>query len=99
MAKSDMFTHYYLMSFCRVVFCPCGVFFFRLEIPLRLTDGVCCPLLLSSYYINLCWAVHGGLTDCPDSATVCRRTAARVTQALGRVYTQKMTFAGEHLSK
>uniref|UniRef100_A0A8C4YYE4 Insulin-like growth factor 2 receptor n=1 Tax=Gadus morhua TaxID=8049 RepID=A0A8C4YYE4_GADMO len=46
-----------------------------------------------AYYINLCRAVRGGLTGCPSSATVCRHTAAGATQALGRVYTQKMSHA------
>ncbi|KAM3833852.1 cation-independent mannose-6-phosphate receptor [Diretmus argenteus] len=45
-----------------------------------------------SYYINLCQGIHGGLTDCPDGATVCRRSAAGKTQTLGQVYTQKMNF-------
>uniref|UniRef100_A0A8C9ZNR3 Insulin-like growth factor 2 receptor n=1 Tax=Sander lucioperca TaxID=283035 RepID=A0A8C9ZNR3_SANLU len=43
-----------------------------------------------SYYINLCQGIHGGLPGCPEGATVCRRSAAGVTQTLGRVYTQKM---------
>uniref|UniRef100_A0A667ZHY3 Insulin-like growth factor 2 receptor n=1 Tax=Myripristis murdjan TaxID=586833 RepID=A0A667ZHY3_9TELE len=46
-----------------------------------------------SYYINLCQGIHGGLTGCPDGATVCRRSAAGKTQTLGRVYTQKMNYS------
>uniref|UniRef100_UPI003AAAD5C6 cation-independent mannose-6-phosphate receptor isoform X1 n=2 Tax=Centroberyx gerrardi TaxID=166262 RepID=UPI003AAAD5C6 len=46
-----------------------------------------------SYYINLCQGIHGGLTDCPEGATVCRRSAAGKTQTLGLVYTQKMHYA------
>ncbi|KAK2889903.1 cation-independent mannose-6-phosphate receptor [Channa argus] len=46
-----------------------------------------------SYYINLCQGIHGGLPDCPEGATVCRSTAAGKTQTLGRVYTQKMSYA------
>ncbi|KAL7888463.1 hypothetical protein AOLI_G00034370 [Acnodon oligacanthus] len=42
------------------------------------------------YYMNLCQGIHGGLTDCPDGATVCRRRANGKTEALGRVYTQTM---------
>ncbi|XP_054616857.1 cation-independent mannose-6-phosphate receptor [Dunckerocampus dactyliophorus] len=45
-----------------------------------------------SYFINLCQGIHGGLTDCPEGATVCRRSAAGRTQTLGRVYTQKMSY-------
>ncbi|KAM6964907.1 cation-independent mannose-6-phosphate receptor [Aplochiton taeniatus] len=46
-----------------------------------------------SYYFNLCQGIHGGLTDCPEGATVCRRNAAGQTHTLGRVYTQKMAFS------
>ncbi|XP_067097484.1 cation-independent mannose-6-phosphate receptor [Osmerus mordax] len=46
-----------------------------------------------SYYINLCQSIHGGLTDCPQGATVCRKTSQGLTQTLGRVHTQKMGFA------
>ncbi|XP_030577044.1 cation-independent mannose-6-phosphate receptor isoform X2 [Archocentrus centrarchus] len=45
-----------------------------------------------AYFINLCQSVHGGLLGCPEEATVCRRTAAGKTEALGRVYTQEMNF-------
>ncbi|XP_030627174.1 cation-independent mannose-6-phosphate receptor [Chanos chanos] len=45
-----------------------------------------------AYFINLCQGVHGGLTDCPDDASVCRKSGAK-TQVLGRLYTQKMAFA------
>ncbi|XP_061785459.1 cation-independent mannose-6-phosphate receptor [Nerophis lumbriciformis] len=45
-----------------------------------------------AYYINLCQGIHGGLTDCPEDATVCRRTAAGRTQMLGRVHTQTMSY-------
>ncbi|KAK2855938.1 hypothetical protein Q5P01_004673 [Channa striata] len=48
-----------------------------------------------SYFINLCQGIHGGLPDCPEGATVCRRTAAGRTQTLGRVYTQTMSHEGE----
>ncbi|MEQ2262533.1 hypothetical protein XENORESO_014772, partial [Xenotaenia resolanae] len=46
-----------------------------------------------SYYINLCQGIHGGLSSSPEGATVCRRSAAGQTQTLGRVYTQKMSYA------
>ncbi|TDH00702.1 hypothetical protein EPR50_G00191090 [Perca flavescens] len=51
-----------------------------------------------SYYINLCQGIHGGLPDCPAGATVCRRSAAGVTQTLGRVYTQKMSYTDGKIS-
>uniref|UniRef100_A0A4W6DDK0 Insulin-like growth factor 2 receptor n=1 Tax=Lates calcarifer TaxID=8187 RepID=A0A4W6DDK0_LATCA len=52
-----------------------------------------------SYFINLCQGIHGGLTGCPEGATVCRRSAAGQTQTLGRVYTQKMSYNGKiHVS-
>ncbi|MEQ2182799.1 hypothetical protein GOODEAATRI_026009, partial [Goodea atripinnis] len=46
-----------------------------------------------SYYVNLCQGIHGGLSSSPEGATVCRRSAAGQTQTLGRVYTQKMSYA------
>ncbi|XP_032398409.1 cation-independent mannose-6-phosphate receptor isoform X1 [Etheostoma spectabile] len=51
-----------------------------------------------SYYINLCQGIHGGLPGCPEGATVCRRSAAGVTRTLGRVYTQKMSYADGKIS-
>uniref|UniRef100_A0A665V9G9 Insulin-like growth factor 2 receptor n=1 Tax=Echeneis naucrates TaxID=173247 RepID=A0A665V9G9_ECHNA len=51
-----------------------------------------------SYFINLCQDIHGGLTDCPEGATVCRRTAAGQTQILGQVYTQKMSYTDGKIS-
>ncbi|XP_028996555.1 cation-independent mannose-6-phosphate receptor isoform X2 [Betta splendens] len=45
-----------------------------------------------AYYVNLCQGIHGGLTDCPEGATVCRHTAEGQTQTLGRVYTQSMEY-------
>lgn len=44
--------------------------------------------------MNLCQGVHGGLTDCPEDATLCRRSAAGKTQVLGRVFTQRMSYNG-----
>ncbi|KAK9531251.1 hypothetical protein VZT92_010686 [Zoarces viviparus] len=44
-----------------------------------------------SYFINLCQGIRNGLPGCPEGATVCRHTAAGLTQTLGRVYTQKMS--------
>ncbi|KAM4632802.1 LOW QUALITY PROTEIN: cation-independent mannose-6-phosphate receptor [Polymixia lowei] len=46
-----------------------------------------------SYYMNLCQGIHGGLTDCPESATVCRRDPGGRTQTLGLLYTQKINYA------
>ncbi|XP_070781683.1 cation-independent mannose-6-phosphate receptor [Enoplosus armatus] len=51
-----------------------------------------------SYFINLCQGIHGGLTDCPEGATVCRRSAAGKTESLGRVYTQKMSYTDGKIS-
>nr|QPB70590.1 insulin-like growth factor 2 receptor [Pampus argenteus] len=51
-----------------------------------------------SYFINLCQGIQGGLPGCPEGATVCRRSAAGVTQTLGRVYTQKMSFSDGKIS-
>ncbi|XP_029281689.1 cation-independent mannose-6-phosphate receptor [Cottoperca gobio] len=51
-----------------------------------------------SYYINLCQGIHGGLPGCPDGATVCRHSAAGLTQTLGRVYTQKMSYTEGKIS-
>ncbi|XP_064196429.1 cation-independent mannose-6-phosphate receptor [Anguilla rostrata] len=45
-----------------------------------------------SYFLNLCQGIHGGLTDCPEDATVCRRKRGGPTRALGRVHTQTMGF-------
>ncbi|KAJ8270708.1 hypothetical protein GJAV_G00118320 [Gymnothorax javanicus] len=46
-----------------------------------------------SYFLNLCQGIHGGLTNCPEDATVCRRKQSGLTQTLGRVHTQTMDFA------
>ncbi|KAI5090811.1 cation-independent mannose-6-phosphate receptor precursor [Silurus meridionalis] len=43
-----------------------------------------------SFYLNLCQEIHGGLTDCPDGASVCRRRSGGKTETLGRVFTQNM---------
>ncbi|XP_022048417.2 cation-independent mannose-6-phosphate receptor isoform X2 [Acanthochromis polyacanthus] len=51
-----------------------------------------------SYFINLCQGIHGGLTGCPEGATVCRRLAAGKTQILGRVYTQTMSYTDGKIS-
>ncbi|KAI9547306.1 hypothetical protein NQZ68_018529 [Dissostichus eleginoides] len=51
-----------------------------------------------SYYINLCQGIHGGLTGCPEGATVCRRSAAGATHTLGKVYTQQMTYTDGKIS-
>ncbi|XP_029965640.1 LOW QUALITY PROTEIN: cation-independent mannose-6-phosphate receptor [Salarias fasciatus] len=52
-----------------------------------------------TYYINLCQAVHGGPSGCPDGAAVCRRTAAGGrTQTLGRVYTQNLSYTDGNVS-
>uniref|UniRef100_A0A8C7K6R9 Insulin-like growth factor 2 receptor n=1 Tax=Oncorhynchus kisutch TaxID=8019 RepID=A0A8C7K6R9_ONCKI len=47
----------------------------------------------AAYYINLCQGIHGGLPDCPEGATVCRKTSDGKTQTLGLVYTQKMAVS------
>ncbi|KAB5540056.1 hypothetical protein PHYPO_G00096970 [Pangasianodon hypophthalmus] len=43
-----------------------------------------------AYYMNLCQEIHGGLTDCPEGAAVCRRRSRGKTETLGRVFTQTM---------
>ncbi|XP_031437958.2 cation-independent mannose-6-phosphate receptor, partial [Clupea harengus] len=43
------------------------------------------------YYMNLCQSIHGGLTDCPEGATVCRRSKGK-TQTLGLVHTQTLEY-------
>ncbi|CAL1586585.1 unnamed protein product [Knipowitschia caucasica] len=45
-----------------------------------------------SYYLNLCQEIHGGVLGCPKGTSVCRHLASGVTQALGRVDTQKMNY-------
>lgn len=45
--------------------------------------------------MNLCQEIHGGLTDCPDGAAVCRKRSSGKTETLGRVFTQSMGFAGQ----
>ncbi|XP_058881252.1 cation-independent mannose-6-phosphate receptor [Acipenser ruthenus] len=49
-----------------------------------------------SYYVNLCQGVHGDLTDCPESASICRKTNGR-TQTLGLVYTQQIYVHDEKI--
>ncbi|XP_060907562.1 cation-independent mannose-6-phosphate receptor [Labrus mixtus] len=51
-----------------------------------------------SYYFNLCQGIHGGLPGCPEGASVCRHSAAGQTQALGRVYTQAMSYTDGKIS-
>uniref|UniRef100_UPI0037E7D95A cation-independent mannose-6-phosphate receptor n=1 Tax=Semicossyphus pulcher TaxID=241346 RepID=UPI0037E7D95A len=51
-----------------------------------------------SFYINLCQGIHGGLTGCPEGATVCRHSATGQTKTLGRVYTQKMSYTDGKIS-
>uniref|UniRef100_A0A673X295 Insulin-like growth factor 2 receptor n=1 Tax=Salmo trutta TaxID=8032 RepID=A0A673X295_SALTR len=52
---------------------------------------------ISRYYINLCQGIHGGLPDCPEGATVCRKTSDGKTQTLGLVYTQKMAVSDKKI--
>ncbi|XP_074540826.1 cation-independent mannose-6-phosphate receptor [Halichoeres trimaculatus] len=51
-----------------------------------------------SYFINLCQSIHGGSLGCPEGATVCRHSASGQTHTLGRVYTQKMSYADGKIS-
>ncbi|XP_029607760.1 cation-independent mannose-6-phosphate receptor [Salmo trutta] len=51
----------------------------------------------AAYYINLCQGIHGGLPDCPEGATVCRKTSDGKTQTLGLVYTQKMAVSDKKI--
>ncbi|XP_063079301.1 cation-independent mannose-6-phosphate receptor [Engraulis encrasicolus] len=48
------------------------------------------------YYMNLCQSIHGGLTDCPDGAAVCRRSRGK-TSRLGRVHTQTLEYREGHI--
>ncbi|KAM3602400.1 uncharacterized protein V6R79_003255 [Siganus canaliculatus] len=50
-----------------------------------------------AYFVNLCQGIHE-LQGCPEGATVCRRSAAGKTSVLGRVYTQKMSYADEKIN-
>ncbi|KAL2081956.1 hypothetical protein ACEWY4_021774 [Coilia grayii] len=43
------------------------------------------------YYINLCQSIHGGLTDCLEGASVCRRSRGK-TSTLGLVHTQTLEY-------
>uniref|UniRef100_A0AAZ3QLR5 Insulin-like growth factor 2 receptor n=1 Tax=Oncorhynchus tshawytscha TaxID=74940 RepID=A0AAZ3QLR5_ONCTS len=51
----------------------------------------------AAYYINLCQGIHGGLPDCPEGATVCRKTSDGKTQTLGLIYTQKMAVSDKKI--
>uniref|UniRef100_A0A4W4G3A2 Insulin-like growth factor 2 receptor n=1 Tax=Electrophorus electricus TaxID=8005 RepID=A0A4W4G3A2_ELEEL len=46
-----------------------------------------------AYYLNLCQGTHGGLTDCPEGAAMCRRHSSGRTETLGLVHTQSMHLA------
>uniref|UniRef100_W5NFE2 Insulin-like growth factor 2 receptor n=1 Tax=Lepisosteus oculatus TaxID=7918 RepID=W5NFE2_LEPOC len=50
-----------------------------------------------SYYINFCQEIHGGLTDCPVTAAVCRQTKTKKTQTLGLFYTQQISVKDEKI--
>ncbi|KAG5277427.1 hypothetical protein AALO_G00117480 [Alosa alosa] len=60
-----------------------------------MASGKCPPCSISGvfcrYYINLCQSIHGGLTDCPEGATVCRKNKGQ-TQTLGLVHTQTLEY-------
>lgn len=43
-----------------------------------------------AYFMNLCQGIHGGVTDCPEGAAVCRRRSNSKTQSLGQLHTQSM---------
>uniref|UniRef100_A0A8C5VW34 Cation-independent mannose-6-phosphate receptor n=1 Tax=Microcebus murinus TaxID=30608 RepID=A0A8C5VW34_MICMU len=42
------------------------------------------------YYINLCQRVHKGPLDCPERASVCRKSPTGEVQVLGLIHTQKL---------
>ncbi|KAG7460969.1 hypothetical protein MATL_G00204630 [Megalops atlanticus] len=48
-----------------------------------------------SYYMNLCQGIYGGVTGCPEGATVCRKKRDGSTKSLGRVYTQTMGIGAD----
>ncbi|XP_008584980.1 PREDICTED: cation-independent mannose-6-phosphate receptor [Galeopterus variegatus] len=43
-----------------------------------------------SYYINLCQKIYKGPPDCPERASICKRSASGDVQVLGLVHTQKL---------
>ncbi|XP_053567150.1 cation-independent mannose-6-phosphate receptor [Bombina bombina] len=46
----------------------------------------------SSYYLNLCQRVNEGPTGCPDTASVCKKSASGIVEVLGLVHTQTVTI-------
>ncbi|CAN9507985.1 unnamed protein product [Ophioblennius macclurei] len=82
---------------------PCELVSHHLTFNLRPLSSLTEPWKFShrgdAYYINLCQGVHGGLSDCPDGAAVCRRPASKGrTQTLGWVYTQILSYADGNVS-
>ncbi|XP_028676700.1 cation-independent mannose-6-phosphate receptor isoform X2 [Erpetoichthys calabaricus] len=66
---------------------------------LRTLSSMTGPWYFSSnhngYYLNLCQPVHGGLTDCPTNAAICRKTETGKTQMLGLTHTQQISVQGD----
>ncbi|XP_077611202.1 cation-independent mannose-6-phosphate receptor [Crocuta crocuta] len=48
-----------------------------------------------SYYINLCQKIYKGPLDCSDRASICKKSATGIVQALGLVHTQKLDVVGD----
>lgn len=53
--------------------------------------------LFCRYYINLCQKIYKGPLDCSDRASICKKSASGVVQALGLVHTQKLDVLGKAL--
>ena len=47
------------------------------------------------YFINLCQKIYKGPQDCPDRASVCKKSASGEVQVLGLVHTQKLDAVGK----
>lgn len=55
------------------------------------------PVLSHRYYINLCQKIYKGPLDCSDRASICKKSATGIVQALGLVHTQKLDVVGKAL--
>ena len=57
-----------------------------------------CHVTFSSYWLNLCQAVHGEAhkQNCPLHSAVCRRTKDGQVDMLGNTSSQKISVKGEN---
>lgn len=60
--------------------------------PLTHPSVSCCR-----YYVNLCQKVYKGPPGCSGRASICKKSASGVVQALGLVHTQKLDVIGKAL--